>query len=55
MLAFLLFAALGAFLGSLEVALLDPGPSVRVNDFDATLRVPAIGLDETSAESARMP
>ena len=55
MLEFLLLAALGGFLGSFEVALLDPGPSVRVNDLDATFKVPAIGLDETSAESALIP
>ena len=55
MLEFLLLAALGGFLGSFEVALLDPGPSVRVKDFEATFKVPAIGLDETSAESALMP
>ena len=55
MFAFLLFDALGGFLGSLEVALLDPGPSVRVNDFEATFSVPAIGFEETSAESALMP
>ena len=55
MLAFLLFDALGGFLGSFEVALLEPGPSVRVNDFDATFSVPAIGFEDTSAESALMP
>ena len=55
MLEFLLLAALCGFFGSFEVALLDPGPSVRVKDLEATFKVPAIGFDETSAESALIP